>query len=136
MTHSPNCSSSTDCSGWPKAYDRAYSDFRSDTFKNDWTRISNLDRVTIEGDPAWRYQYDVPRDHGGLAMTIGNASGSAAVRGAFWIEPDTLDLLRIDMESYDISANLPVRSVIDRMMYWRVLVGTGVSCWPAIPSFC
>jgi hypothetical protein len=71
-----------------------------------------------------RYDYDDPQ--GALRVTNGNQSGFTAARGAFWIDPETLDLLRIDIEGYDIPSNLAVRSISNGTMYWRVLIGKRV----------
>jgi hypothetical protein len=68
-----------------------------------------------------RYEYDVHR--GALTVRNGNQSGLASARGAFWIDPETLDLLQIDMEGYDIPARLALRSAVDHTMYWQVLIG-------------
>jgi len=90
-------------------------------FKNERTKISYAGQVILDGRPALRYEYD---DAGAaLAVTHGSESGSTAARGAFWIDPDTLDLLQIDLEGYAIPSNLTVRSLSDGTTYWRVLVG-------------
>jgi hypothetical protein len=107
--------------GYGASFGGDFADNRALVFKNDWTRISYAGRVTIDGRPALRYEYDDPR--GALAVTHGNQSGFTAARGAFWIDPDTLDLLQIDLEGYAIPLNLAVRSISDGTMYWRVLVG-------------
>lgn len=98
-----------------------FADNRTLIFRNDWTKISYAGRVTTDGRPALRYEYDVHR--GALAVRNGNQSGFAAARGAFWIDPETLDLLQIDREGYDIPARLALRSVVDHTMYWQVLIG-------------
>jgi hypothetical protein len=46
----------------------------------------------------------------------GKVSGFTPARGSFWIDPDTLDLLRIDLEVYAIPSNLAVQSISDATM--------------------
>jgi hypothetical protein len=75
----------------------------------------------MHGRPALRYEYDHPG--GALAVTNGNDSGFTAARGAFLIDPETLDLSQINIEGYDIPSNLAVQSISDGTMYWRVLIG-------------
>jgi hypothetical protein len=107
--------------GYGASFGGDFADNRALVFKNDWTKISYAGRVTIDGRPALRYEYDDPR--GALAVTHGHQSGFTAARGAFWIDPETLDLLQIDLEGYAIPSNLAVRAISDTTMYWRVLVG-------------
>ena len=68
-----------------------------------------------------RYEYDAPP--GALRLTNGNLSGYTAARGSFWIDPETLDLLQIDIEGYAIPSELAVNAISDHTMYWRVLIG-------------
>jgi hypothetical protein len=109
--------------GYGASFSGDFADNRALVFKNRWTTIRYAGRVTIEGRPAMRYEYAVPPNHGGLAAIIGNDSGFAPARGVFWIDPETLDLLRIDIEGYDIPPSLPLQSVVARTTYWRVLIG-------------
>jgi hypothetical protein len=77
-----------------------------------------------------RYNYDDPQ--GALRLTNGNLSGFTAARGAFWIDPETLDLLKIDIEGYAIPSNLAVRSISDSTMYLRVLIGKRLVLLPLL----
>ena len=107
--------------GYGVSFRGDFADNRALVFKNDRTKISYAGRVTMEGRPALRYEYDV---HGG-ALAVRNAehSGLAAARGAFWFDPETLDVLQVDIEAYDIPADLAIQSIVDRTMYWPVLIG-------------
>ncbi len=107
--------------GYGASFKGDFADNRALVFKNDWTTISFAGPVKIEGRSALRYEYDVHR--GVLAVRSEGQSGLAAARGAFWIDPETLDVLQLDMEAYDIPANLSIRSIVDHTMYWPVLVG-------------
>jgi len=111
--------------GYGASFGGDFADNRALVFKNNSTKISYTGRVTLDGRPALRYEYDHP--DGALGVAHGNESGFTPARGAFWIDPETLDLLRIDIESYDIPSNLAVRSISDETMYWRVLIGKRVA---------
>lgn len=111
--------------GYGASFGGDFADNRVLVFKNNRTKISYTGRVTIEGRPALRYDYEDPQ--GALRVTNGNQSGFTGARGAFWIDPETLDLLRIDIEGYDIPSNLAVRSISNGTMYWRVLIGKRVA---------
>jgi hypothetical protein len=86
--------SPTEMVGYGTSFRGDFADNRTLVFRNDWTKISYAGRVTTDGRPALRYEYDVHR--GALAVRNGNQSGFAAARGAFWIDPETLDLLQIE----------------------------------------
>jgi hypothetical protein len=107
--------------GYGASFRGDFADNRALVLANRWTKISYAGRVTIEGRPALRYEYDVHR--GVLAVSNASQSGFAAARGAFWIDPATLDVLQIDLEAYDIPPGLKIGSIVDRTMYWPVLVG-------------
>jgi hypothetical protein len=111
--------------GYGASFGGDFADNRALVFKNNSTKISYAGRVTLDGRPALRYEYDHP--HGALGVANGNESGFAPARGAFWIDLETLDLLRIDIESYDIPSNLAVQSISDETTYWRVLIGKRIA---------
>lgn len=110
-----------------------FADNRVLIFKNTPTKISDGGRVTLDGRPALRYEYDDPL--GALAVTNNNQFGHAAARGAFWVDPETLDLLQIDLEGYDIPSKLAVESISDSTLYWRVLIGQHVVLLPHNSEF-
>jgi hypothetical protein len=107
--------------GYGASFGGDFADNRALIFQNKQTKIWYAGRATMGGRPALRYEFDHPR--GALAVTNGNRSGFTAARGAFWVDPETLDLLRIDIEGYSIPAKLAVQSISDGTTYWRVLIG-------------
>jgi hypothetical protein len=107
--------------GYGASFGGDFADTRALIFKKSSTNISFSGRVTMDGRPALRYNYDAPR--GALGVANGGQSGHTAARGSFWIDPETLDLLQIDIEGYAIPAELAVESISDRTTYWRVLIG-------------
>jgi hypothetical protein len=107
--------------GYGTSFRGDFADNRALVFKNDGTKISYIGRVMIEGRPALRYEYDAHRK--ALAVKNADESGFAAARGAYWIDPETLDVLQIDLEAYEIPPSLAIRSIVNRTMYWPVLVG-------------
>jgi hypothetical protein len=107
--------------GYGASFGGDFADNRALVFKNNATEISYAGRVTIDGRPALRYEFDSPR--GALGVANGKESGFAPSRGAFWVDAETLDLLRIDLEGYAIPSNLAVQAISDTTTYWRVLIG-------------
>jgi len=107
--------------GYGASFRGDFADNRALVFKSDGVTISYSGQATIEGRAALRYEYDVHRR--ALAVKNADQPGFAAARGAFWIDPETLDVLQIDIEAYDIPASLAIGSIVDRTVYWPVLVG-------------
>jgi hypothetical protein len=107
--------------GYGVSFRGDFADNRALVFNNDQTRISYVGRVTIEGRPALHYEFDAHRR--ALAVRSAYQSGFAAARGAFWIDPETLDVLQLELAAYDIPTSLSIRSIVDRTMYWPVRVG-------------
>ena len=107
--------------GYGASFGGSFADNRALVFKSNWTKILYADRVTINGRTALRYEYDAPR--GALRLMNENLSGYTAARGSFWIDPETLDLLQIDIEGYAIPSELAVSVISDHTTYWRVLIG-------------
>jgi len=119
--------------GYGASFGGDFADNRALVFKRDWVKISYAGRTSMDGSSALRYDYDAPR--GALGVANGNVSGFAPARGSFWIDPETLDLLRIDLEAYSIPPKLALGSISDRTTYWRVLIGKQIALLPRNSDF-
>jgi hypothetical protein len=119
--------------GYGAGFGGDFSDNRALVFQNSQTKMSYAGRVTIDGRPALRFEFD--HSGGALGVTNGNQSGRTAARGSFWIDPQTLDLLQLDIEGYAIPSDLEVRSISDSTTYWRVLIGQQVALLPRNSEF-
>ena len=81
-------------------------------------------REQVEGRQAARYDYAVTPSFSGY--TIHNAGRQAVigVRGSFWADAATFDLLRLTADGSDIPAELGVRHVTTVVDYSRVRIGS------------
>jgi hypothetical protein len=102
-----------------------FSENRALVFKSNATKIVYAGRGTIDGQPALHFDYDHPGR--ALGVTSDNQSGWAAARGSFWIDAETLDLLQLNIEGYDIPSNLALQSISDDTRYRRVLIGKRIA---------
>lgn len=98
-----------------------FADNRALIFKNHWTAIRPAGQESLNDRPAWKFDYEVPVEHGGLSANIDGSATQIPTRGTFWADQETLDVVRIDVEGYDIPAELRLRSIGARTLYWRVL---------------
>jgi len=79
--------------------------------------------TTVDGKPAIRYDYVVPQLASGYQIQAGAAAAIVGYHGSFWVDHDTLDLLRLEVSADDIPNKLKLASAVDRMEYDRVSIG-------------
>ena len=123
----------TEVVGYGASFGGDFADNRALIFKNERTKISAAGRTTLNDRPALRFEYENPR--GALAVTNAHQSGVTPARGSFWIDPETLDLLQIDIEGYAIPSKLALRAITDVTVYWRVLIGKRIVLLPHSAEF-
>lgn len=70
-----------------------------------------------------RYYYEVPQFRSGYQLRVGEIAGIAGYRGYFWADKETLDLLRLDVETFDIPPHVPIRLTTESLHYQRVPIG-------------
>jgi hypothetical protein len=92
-------------------------------FATPFAAIQYGDASELEGKPAVRYDYRVPKSSG--AYTITGATGRAAVdfHGSFWVKPATLDLIRITADVDAPPALLGVKSANSVLDFDRQSIG-------------
>ena len=64
-----------------------------------------------------RYDYHVPERGSGHTISVSGGSGTVGVKGSFWADPATYDIVRIWMEAVEIPPQLPVKSSITSIDY-------------------
>jgi len=76
-----------------------------------------------------RYDYRVPAQAGYL-LNRDAAVAVVAYHGSFWVDPETLDLMRLEIEGDDIPPKLKMSSAKLAIDYERVAVGAGTFLLP------
>ena len=80
--------------------------------------------VDFEGRPAYRYDYDVPLVRSRFLLRNDREDEAiAAYRGSFWVERDTLDVIRLTVSAYDIDPKLGIASHLDVLDYQKIPAG-------------
>jgi hypothetical protein len=74
------------------------------------------------GRRALRWDYRIPYNLSGWTVRTGKASGRVSAAGAFWVDAETLDLLRIESNAADIPPDLPFAAVRTTLDYARVRI--------------
>jgi hypothetical protein len=117
--------SPTQLVGYGVSFGGDFADTRRLVFGNNSAKILYSGRETVGGRQAMRFEYDIP--HGALGISKGKAQSYASARGSFWVDAETLDLLRMDMEAYAIPEPLRIRAISDSTTYWRVVIGKRIA---------
>jgi hypothetical protein len=91
--------------------------------------LNNQSVIAYKGDETHaglreaRYDYYSSSMMSGYTLHHAGASGTAAIRGSFWADPETYDLLRLEFHAEEIPPALLYSSVSTSIDYDRVRVG-------------
>lgn len=81
-----------------------------------------------DGKKALRYDYEMPAERSRYRVRNGTEESVAAFRGAVWLDPENLDLLKLMLHAGDIPPALGIHSVTETAEYGQVKLQTG-SFW-------
>jgi len=98
------------------------SDLRS-VFLTNQATISYSGKDELGGKPVERYAFHIPLFRSGFTIESGGASGIASLRGSFWVDPGSLDLLRLEHHAEDIRPEALLSEVTSVVDYARIRVG-------------
>ncbi|MCZ2148757.1 MAG: hypothetical protein LC126_13390 [Bryobacterales bacterium] len=79
--------------------------------------------ITLAGRAAVRFDYHVPMVRSGYKLRVKPEEGIVGYKGSFWIDPQTLDLMRLDVDINDIPPNIPVAAGRESLEYARAKIG-------------
>ncbi|MBK9170490.1 MAG: hypothetical protein IPM24_23935 [Bryobacterales bacterium] len=76
-----------------------------------------------DGRAAHEFAYDAPPAQSGFRVRHGTEEAVVAFQGAFWIDAETLDLLRLEIQAYDIPESVALAEADTILTYRRLEVG-------------
>ncbi|MGA7237944.1 MAG: hypothetical protein WBY44_19820 [Bryobacteraceae bacterium] len=76
----------------------------------------------IDGRPAVKYDFRLPRTQLGQEISIPGGSGTVGEAGSFWADPTTLDLVRLTARVAEIPDYLPLTSAVYSVNYARTRI--------------
>lgn len=79
--------------------------------------------TTLRGRTALRWDYTIPLLSSGMNLGYGTMIDRVSMQGSFWADPETLDLLRLDVHVGDIPPELPYVSGVSTVDYGRIRIG-------------
>jgi hypothetical protein len=71
---------------------------------------------------AYMYDYDVSPDRSNYRLRSGGAEATAGFQGTFWIDSQTLDLLRLEVQAYDIAEELGLAEANTSLFFSRLMM--------------
>jgi hypothetical protein len=80
--------------------------------------------VDLGGRPAACYSFQISARASGYQITLLGASGTVGVKGLIWADPQSLDLIRMEIHVDDIPPTLPLVDAITTIDYARMRIGT------------
>jgi hypothetical protein len=72
------------------------------------------------GRKAYEYEYDVPKEKSTYALRMGGAGDIVAFQGSFHVDAETLDLLELTVQAYDIPEKVGLAQADTKVTYSRV----------------
>ena len=99
-------------------------------FVYDGARIAWSAEDRVLGRAALRYDFEMPADLSCFAVRAGAAEATADVRGTFWVDAETLDLLRIEEHAAGFPRRLGIRDISIAITYGRTRIGSSDALLP------
>ncbi|MGA3023166.1 MAG: hypothetical protein ABSF98_00210 [Bryobacteraceae bacterium] len=78
---------------------------------------------TVGGRTAVRYDFRLPRLREALRISIPGGDGMVSEEGSFWVDPQSLDLIRLESRADEIPPYLPLEEASTNVNYARMRIG-------------
>jgi hypothetical protein len=99
-------------------------------FVYDRARIAQPAEERVLGRAALRYDFEIPAELSCFTVRAGRDEAAADVRGTFWVDAESLDLLRIEEHASGFPRRLGVRDIAIAITYGRTRVGSSDALLP------
>ena len=81
--------------------------------------------VKASAGPAVKYDFRVPRLRSAQKISLVGGEGHVGLKGSFWADPQSLDLLRLAVEADEIPPYLPLAEMSADIHYANTRIGAG-----------
>jgi hypothetical protein len=81
----------------------------------------------VAGRHLVRYTYRLPAMWSGEHISLKEGSGTVGLRGSFWADSQTLDVVRLDINAEDFPPALPLKEVVTRINYGQTILASGMT---------
>ena len=79
--------------------------------------------VDLGGRPAACYSFQISARASGYQILVAGGAGTVGVKGLFWADPQSLDLIRMQLHADEIPPTLPLVDAITTIDYARMRIG-------------
>jgi hypothetical protein len=93
-------------------------------FVHDAGRITVSSEADLHDGTTLRFDFEVSALAGAYRVRSGESQTMVGVRGTFWVDPQSLDLLRIEEHAVDLPPDLNTRDVVTTITYGRTRIGS------------
>jgi len=84
----------------------------------------------VAGRRTVRYEYSVPQNFSGYRLRIASREGIVGFSGSFWADPETLEVVRLEVKAEDIPPHVPVLSAVTVIDYGKAPIGESEALLP------
>ena len=109
-----------------------FAGFVSAIFGTDAATYTLVGEQATGGRRAIRYDYRVPKESSRYTITQNGVTVTVGFHGSFWVDPETLDLTRVELDADNIPPAFKRTSVKIAIDYGLVAVGTGSFLLPQL----
>jgi hypothetical protein len=102
----------------------AFSTAPLNLFVRDVARITPLPQEGIVTRTTFGFHFEESAMTAGFTVQSGRSKGPAGLRGTFWVDPQTLDLVRIEEQAVDLPPMLFMRDLTTSIDYARTHIGS------------
>jgi len=95
----------------------AYGSHVERIFSGDAATIKYVGPSKKDRHKAFRFDFDVPQDKSHFLVRRGSAEGIVGYKGSFWVDAETLDLVRMELKVDRIPSYIGVNSIEESMRY-------------------
>lgn len=99
------------------------------------TQITAKGPEKMNGREAERFDYEIPVEHSSFKIAVPPEETEVGAKGSFWIEPQTLDLLRLEVKADEIPRELGIDRLIETIDYSRARLGEHDFLLPSASTF-
>jgi len=86
-------------------------------FLHDTATITGHGGEELAGRPVTRFDYRVPAESSGYRIQTKDSSAKVAIAGSFWIDPVSLELVRLEVRADDLPAALGILRTVTTIDY-------------------
>jgi hypothetical protein len=99
-------------------------------FMSDAAWITAPSEAGLSGRKPLRFEFEVPVQSGAYQVQTLGVKAKVGLRGAFWVDPRSLDLLRIEEHEVGLPPELKVRDIVTTIAYGRTRIGSSEPLLP------